>query len=658
MKTTRKICLILAVIFVVCALSVTALAEEVDYTDAAIRLAALSLMNGDENGDLMLDKGVTRYQAALFFARALTGEVSSSYWNETKTSAFFNDVVSYGTAIDYLYEWDIVKDDGSHIFGFNDPILYMDMITWAVRALGYETADMVYPYDHILAAQKLNLLDNIEQVNYKAEFTRGETAQLIWDMLNTEVAVVDPLTDKILYPGEMGLTEEITGNIIERTTLLELSGFALGIIDGVIVEFIAADEDDADSVDTVVINTGYAVFEAEAAMLGINAKTPLVSYLGLPITLYVDCSPDEFIDGYYEGYATIKFVKFADYTTVENVDGANIRLTSNENGDEVLYLGDKDFSSSDYTVSMYAFVDYSWIRLDDATVSYILGMFEYDADNGYVNGSVDANTYCNMAYREVGDTDGDGMEEIEILYTPYAFGQYVERELDYGFGGEKETFTIIGNLGDEVTVNVDGKESYVTETLIGSRFVVDERTTYIPEDYYGYRAAKVKVEGAPVESGDFMFYNYNSTDNILTVVKNCGTIKNGRMTAVSQPRETVKIDGETYEFGFAGLYQAFTPFDGDVFKEYILSIEAGKNNVQYLAVDNGIVFVKECFEDDENLGGAVAGDINGNGEVDLYDVLAVIGAVVNKTPLEGADMNGDGKITLVDVLKVAKLASK
>ncbi|MBE6679787.1 MAG: hypothetical protein E7598_04610, partial [Ruminococcaceae bacterium] len=72
-----------------------------DYTDAAHHLAAIGILKGDENGNLMLDKHVNRYQAALFFVQAITGKTDPSVWNADK-SAFFSDVPEYGTAIDYL----------------------------------------------------------------------------------------------------------------------------------------------------------------------------------------------------------------------------------------------------------------------------------------------------------------------------------------------------------------------------------------------------------------------------------------------------------------------------------------------------------------------------------------------------------------------------
>ncbi|MBR5011718.1 MAG: S-layer homology domain-containing protein, partial [Clostridia bacterium] len=76
-------------------------ADNTDYTDAAHNLAAIGIMKGDENGNLMLNENVTRYQAALFFVQAITGKTDPAVWNAEK-SAIFSDVPEYGTAIDYL----------------------------------------------------------------------------------------------------------------------------------------------------------------------------------------------------------------------------------------------------------------------------------------------------------------------------------------------------------------------------------------------------------------------------------------------------------------------------------------------------------------------------------------------------------------------------
>ena len=123
----------------------TSAAEKGDYLDAAQHLAALQVMKGNENGDLMLENGVTRYQAALFFVQALTGETETTVWNADKKSAYFTDVPEYGTAIDHAYGIGLILGRGNGVYGYNDAITYQDMLVMAVRALGYETEDMSYP---------------------------------------------------------------------------------------------------------------------------------------------------------------------------------------------------------------------------------------------------------------------------------------------------------------------------------------------------------------------------------------------------------------------------------------------------------------------------------------------------------------------------------
>lgn len=608
MRNMKKfLALVLAMVMVFSmAVITTSAADEADYTDAAMQLNALSIMLGNESGDLMLDAGVTRYQTALFFVRALTGKTDTAVWNAEKTSANFADVQEYGTAIDYAYGVNVVKGRGNGVFGFNDPILYQDMIVMAVRALGYETADMQYPYGHILAAQKLELLEDIDNVNYKAEFKRGETAQLIWNMLNTEIAVTDPLSDKILYPGEEGLTEALTDKQIERTTLLVESGFASGTLEAVIVAFEEADEDDEDDYDKLTINytyekdevvTAVAGVEIAAADLDITVDTPTVTYMGLPVTLYVDCAAEDFESDYADEEATIVFADFADYTVVKN-DGTADNIKYVAATTPYLSLGGVKLADNKYYANVYTFGANGWAQMSAADARDLVATFEYDtSDNEYVCEDADANTYGQVAYRITDETVtfSDDIERtvVEILYTPYTFGQYVERELKYSVTGKTETFVIIGNLTDSETVNNDGEKTYVKETLLGTSSVVGENTTAVSKRN-GELAVDVTVTGVEVESGDFMFYAYNPVDNILTVAANCGTIETGRMTATTATanKESVKIDGTNYKFGFDGLYPAFTAYNNSTFKGYISNLEAGKDNVQFLAVNDKIVFLK------------------------------------------------------------------
>ena len=50
----------------------------------------------------------------------------------------------------------------------------------------------------------------------------------------------------------------------------------------------------------------------------------------------------------------------------------------------------------------------------------------------------------------------------------------------------------------------------------------------------------------------------------------------------------------------------------------------------------------------------VRGDANGDGKVDIADVMTAIKAVLNESMINSADMNNDGELTLDDVLRLLK----
>ncbi|MBQ5390334.1 MAG: S-layer homology domain-containing protein, partial [Clostridia bacterium] len=437
----------------------TSAADEADYTEAAHHLAALGVLKGDGK-DLLLENGVTRWQAALFFVQALTGKTDAKLWNADK-SVYFSDVPEYGTAIDYAYGMNLIVGRGDGTYGYHDAITYQDMLVLAVRALGYETPDMVYPQGYINAATKLGLTDNIAvDVSFKDALTRGETSQIIWDMLGTEVAYTDPLSGKLVYPGEEGLLEALLEKEIDRTTLLKESGFADAEIVATIVEFTEADEDDDESVATVKVAFDSEEVVLDAADLGITEDTPKVNYLGKEVTLYVDCAVADFEEKYADDKAKVVFADFNEYTTVENLgDEGNIKvvLKNNDHNNENTYvsLDGVKFKNSKYYVTLKTWqveenngtytVGWDALTAEDGQLwSNIFGSFVYE-DGEYVgkNGTSDLsenakefNTYGKVEYRvtdtlvnengEVYDKDVDTVKKVlvEVLYTPYTFGQY------------------------------------------------------------------------------------------------------------------------------------------------------------------------------------------------------------------------------------------
>ena len=572
----------------------TGAADTTDYSDAANHLAAIGILKGDENGNLRLDENVTRYQAALFFVQAITGKTDPSVWNADK-SAIFSDVPEYGTAIDYLAGLGFIIGRGNGIYGYHDNITYQDMLVLAVRALGYEVEGMNYPYGYILEAQKLGLTDNIgSDVGYKDYLTRGETAQLIWDVLGTEIALIDPLTGDIIYPGkedESAYGLVVGAGKIQRETYLERAGFADGKLVVTVTEFTEADKDS--EIDTVTVNYGGETHTLAAADLGITASTPKIDYLGLPQTLYVDCDADEFFSKYDvdgDGDANVVFVSTDSLTYVENLGGAgNIRFVKPEGGAQYITMNGVKFAKDKYSVALYTFGEGGWTEGD---LTAFENNFLYDTKEGYIG----ANSNGAVRYIVRETTEGDTtVKTLHIYYMPYEFGQYFVRTIKDATTSKDADFVTLAKYEGTALENLDKEKSNFVEYLAGTNQKVTSSTTSVSKKN-GEKAKSVTLAGEDVASGDFVFYYYNALDNILTVAQNNGGFKVGKLTGTSAAKETVKIGGTDYGFGFKGAYSAdYASYKANesAIKSAIANFESGYNNVRYVTVDSNIVFVEE-----------------------------------------------------------------
>ena len=620
MRNLKKfLALVLATLMVLSMAVITSAADtdnEADYTitASASHLAALGILKGDGNS-LNLEGGVTRYQAALFFVQAMTGKTDTSIWNADK-SVYFSDVPEYGTAVDYAYGLNVIAGRGNGIFDYNGSIIYQDLLTMAVRALGYATEDTMYPQGYILAAQKLGLTKYIDvTLGFKDELTRGETAQIIWKMLNTEIAINDPLTGKPIYPGDTGLTEDLFEKDLssQRTTLLIEAGFADDKIETYVAQFIAADDDEDDDYEEDTVVLGESEYILKAADLGITAETKKSSYLGLPITLYINCEAEKFQEEYDDGDANVVFTSGNEYTVVENLgDEGNIKVVVNSSNSDKTYvsLNGTKFLNSKYWVNVKTWHDDNgWGTATDqewcnAFASFVYSNKEYVGNdttkNPYAAYATEFNTYGKVAYCVTNEvvsvlndeivaegTDGAVKKTVvEVLYTPYTFGQYNVLTLkDATTSKDADYATYTEGFGTATYLFGTGKRVYETTASVSKS--------------NGTLAKTLVVEGEDIESGDFMFYDYKEADNVLTVAKNCGSFENGRLTGTSTTKETVKIGGVNYKFGFDGLFTATgeTTYATSNAEDYIDALEKGKNNVKYLSVDGKVVYIGDPDED-------------------------------------------------------------
>lgn len=589
MRNFKKfLSLVLASLMLISATAFTVSAKDAaDYSEAAASLAAIGVLKGDENGNLMLDKSVTRYQAALFFVQAITGKTDPTVWNADK-SAIFNDVPEYGTAIDYLAGLGLIVGRGDGSYGYNDPLTYQDMLTIAVRVLGYETSDMQYPYGHILAAQKLGLTDNLDVVNFRAQMSRGETAQLIWDMLGTEIALLDPISGELIYPGKED--ESAYGILlgpgkITRETYLERAGFASGKLVVTVKGFNEAK--DKDGIDTVTVTYGGADYEIAASDLGITAETPKIGYLGLPYTLYVNCAAEDFFAKYStdreESDAKVVLVNGDALTDVTNLGNAgSIRVLEN-----YLMLGGAKFAFDKYEIAVYEFGADGWKATNGENFK---NAFAYTDKDGYIG--TNSNGAVRYIVRESTE-GGETVKTLHIYYMPYSFGQYFVRTLKDATTGKNAEFVTIGSYESTRVENQDKELSNFVEYLIGTSQRVTSATVSVSKRN-GEKAKAVQLDGEMIKSGDFAFYYYNAVDNILSIAQNHGGFRTGKLTGTSANKETVKIGGTTYGFGFGGAMNApYSTYaaNAENIKNIVANFEGGKDNAKFVTVDGNIVYL-------------------------------------------------------------------
>jgi len=173
-------------------------AEDDAYAAAIAALTEYGIVNGTELGEaedgsdalFEPDADVTRWQMALMMARALAPEVTNEEWAEGME--IFADVDQWYGAIAYAYVEGIVNgvSTESLVFKPNDGIKYQDGLIMALRALGYDVdvSGVVYWLDAWTQAKQIGLTDDIAISSGAKTMTRGEMAQLIYNMVQLPFA--------------------------------------------------------------------------------------------------------------------------------------------------------------------------------------------------------------------------------------------------------------------------------------------------------------------------------------------------------------------------------------------------------------------------------------------------------------------------------------
>ncbi len=582
--------------------------EYLSFGTSASYLETIGVMQGYGDGDLHLEEPIQRYQAALFFARVITGITNADAWG-TGASAEYKDVPEYGPVIDMVSDMGIVRGYGNGVYGYNDGIRYQDMCAMLVRALGYETDDMVkaYPMSYILKVKELGLdLANVKGSDY---LNRGQTAQMVYDALVTDIMEYDAdendriqaIIDAIREDNNRPAANDVAETYLERNFNVSSTMY----FEIVATENYAAWDNDTAEEGYI---TAYQLIEGEDGVFdyGSEWKIPVegtataevseMDLIGKTIAVVFD-DKEPTAEKLENEDCAIVHASMVKGVTYENL--GELSFVKYDEDKEKLTLGTKTVTLED--LDKYALIWQYGLEATDAII---------DID---VDAFIDSLEYHTYFALECYDINNDGNYDT-IIRKPYAFGQYAERT----YSGTK--YTMIGMYYAQgvhdttsTTDKTDENRSYFVEYFLGKEGGVTgiaskSYTNYRPGDTTlkisestGKLSASVAVSGKEIKSGDFMIYCYNPLVNKLEVVENLGTYQLGAVSGYKTGAQTYTLDGSAMSVGLPGSFAyangllagegAYASTINDV-KTMVANYEKGNNNAKYLEYDGKIIYIE------------------------------------------------------------------
>ena len=152
-------------------------------------MKALSIMNGDEKGNLNLGDAVTR--AEFSKVAVASSPYRSDVSSVSRVSPFSDVPFTYwgATYIRTAADYGLVKGYTDSTFKPEDTVLLEEGVTIALKLLGYTDSDFTatWPSGQLNKAKQLKMLDNLNNKNQGARMSRHDVMYLIYNTLNTQM---------------------------------------------------------------------------------------------------------------------------------------------------------------------------------------------------------------------------------------------------------------------------------------------------------------------------------------------------------------------------------------------------------------------------------------------------------------------------------------
>lgn len=585
MRNFKKfLALVLAVIMMAGGLVYTVSAAEYAVTgtyDSVIEyLNILGVYKGYGNGDMGANDSITRMQMAIFFTRIKTGQTDDATWN-TPTSTNFTDVTQFGAAIDFAAGNGIVKGYGDGLFGPDDGITYQDALVMAVRALGYETATMSYPWGYAMAAMDIGLTAGLSGVGYNEILTRGQVAQVIYNVLNTPLKSTNTTllqTRFNVVTNQMVLvaTNSYGTTGLTNTDKVVKTGYvALKLInnDGTLGSTVFVKE----SVVSAALPSGMSLYSAigySFTVIGANSYSQVLS---------------------------VKINNFEAYTNLGSQSGIKL---SGEN----ITVGGVTYDLISYTTAANQNFNTNFVSLYTSVYNYSSASSVLsDVGSDAAALGIAGNTYGKLVMID----DGNDGTYDRAIYRPYAFAKYVVESFknDNVDGDPATNYTMLyfdnNNTVQSFFIDTFG----LTFNYVGTNGTYTQAATrsntLVKED--GSKTSGITLAGLAVANGNYIVFDYDNYTNTLTVIQNLGSLVTGTLTSNNGAgAASVVIDGATYSFGFkvasdnspilgvdgAPFYKAYSDANSAL-TTIVSDAQVGKQNCSYLTYNGKIIYIEK-----------------------------------------------------------------
>lgn len=178
----RIISMVLVLVFILSAVA-PVMAATVDlYKESAEILDELSILKGDEDGNLMLDKNLKRQDMVILISRLYKEEKEAGVFKAVNIFKDLNkDRAFYIPYINWAVKKGLIvgMDDGN--FGFNEEVTVQQFQTVLLRALGY-TAEAKLWKDVPAYAKQLHIMDELS-LTAGNKLTRGQMSVMVLNTL-------------------------------------------------------------------------------------------------------------------------------------------------------------------------------------------------------------------------------------------------------------------------------------------------------------------------------------------------------------------------------------------------------------------------------------------------------------------------------------------